>query len=265
VATVHICDTGIGIRYQSFPLGLSLHYYDRDMTLSGVRALTFDVFGTVVDWRTSVAHEAAVMELPVDGAKFADEWRAGYQPAMARVRTGELGWTSIDTLHRMILDDLLIRHKIGGLTEAQKGRLNLVWHRLDPWPDAARGLALLRKQFICATLSNGNVSLLVDLARHGGLTWDCVLSAELYRAYKPDAKVYLGAAETLGLQPEQVMMVAAHKGDLAAARKAGLRTAFVERPLEKGPGGGAETGREDWMDAYAKDFVDLARQLGAAQ
>jgi 2-haloacid dehalogenase len=134
----------------------------------------------------------------------------------------------------------------------------------DRWPDSARGLFLLRRKFICATLSNGNVSLLVDLARHGGLTWDCVLSGELYRAYKPDAKVYLGAAESLDLKPEEMMMVAAHKNDLLAARKAGLKTAFVERAMEKGPGGGADVGREDWMDAYAKDFVDLARQLGVA-
>ena len=232
--------------------------------LSGIKALTFDVFGTVVDWRSSIIREAAVMELRIDGAKFADDWRAGYQPAMARVRSGELGWTSIDVLHRQILDELIEKYKITGLTEARKVHLNRVWHRLDPWPDAWLGLTLLRRKFVCATLSNGNVSLLVDLARHGGLTWDCVLSAELYRAYKPDAKVYLGAAETLGVKPEETMMVAAHKGDLLAARKAGLQTAFVERPLEKGPGGGADTGKEDWMDVYAKDFVDLARQLGAA-
>lgn len=228
------------------------------------KALTFDVFGTVVDWRSSIIHEAAVMELRIDGAKFANDWRAGYQPAMARVRSGELGWTSIDVLHRQILDELIEKYKITGLTEARKVHLNRVWHRLDPWPDAARGLALLRRKFVCATLSNGNVSLLVDLARHGGLTWDCVLSAELYRAYKPDAKVYLGAAETLGVKPAETMMVAAHKGDLLAARKAGLQTAFVERPLEKGRGGGADIGKEDWMDVYAKDFVDLARQLGVA-
>jgi 2-haloacid dehalogenase len=234
------------------------------MSISGVKALTFDVFGTVVDWRKSVIHEATAMELPVDAGRFADDWRAGYGPAMAKVRSGALGWTNIDTLHRMILDELIAKYKIAGLTEAQKVHLNRVWHRLDPWPDAARGLSLLRRRYICATLSNGNVSLLVDLARHGGLTWDCVLSGELYRAYKPDAAVYLGAAETLGVQPGETMMVAAHKGDLLAARKAGLKTAFVERPLEKGPGGGAEVGREDWMDVYAKDFVDLARQTGVA-
>ena len=234
------------------------------MLITGIKALTFDVFGTVVDWRSSIIHEAAVMELRVDGAKFADDWRAGYQPAMARVRSGELGWVSIDVLHRRILDELIEKYKLGGLTEAQRVHLNRVWHRLDPWPDAARGLSMLRRKFICATLSNGNVSLLVDLARHGGLTWDCVLSAELYRAYKPDAKVYLGAAETLGVKPEETMMVAAHKGDLLGARKAGLKTAFVERALEKGPGGGADVGREDWMDVYAKDFIDLARQLGTA-
>jgi len=209
-------------------------------------------------------HEAAAMELRVDPGKFADDWRAGYMPAMARVRSGELGWASIDVLHRMILDGLIEKYKLAGLSEAQKVQLNRVWHRLDPWPDSARGLAMLRQKFICATLSNGNVSLLVDLARHGGLTWDCVLSGELFRAYKPDAKVYLGAAEMLGVPPAETMMVAAHKLDLLGARKAGLKTAFVERPLEKGPGGGADTGREDWMDYYAKDFVDLARQLGAA-
>ncbi len=232
------------------------------MSISGVKALTFDVFGTVVDWRSSVIHEANAMELRVDAAKFADDWRAGYQPAMARVRSGVLGWTSIDVLHRQILDGLIAKYGITGLTEEQKVHLNRVWHRLTPWPDSARGLSLLRRRLICATLSNGNVSLLVDLARHGGLTWDCVLSAELYKAYKPDAKVYLGAAETLGLRPEEVMMVAAHKSDLQAAQRAGLKTAFVERALEKGPGGGAETGREGWMDIYAQDFVDLARQLG---
>jgi 2-haloacid dehalogenase len=234
------------------------------MSISGVRALTFDVFGTVVDWRKSVIHEATAMELRVDAARFADDWRAGYGPAMARVRNGELAWSSIDVLHRMILDGLIEKYKIQGLTEAQKAHLNRVWHRLDPWPDSARGLSMLRRKFICATLSNGNISLLVDLARHGGLTWDCVLSGEMYRAYKPDAKVYLGATETLDLKPEETMMVAAHKNDLLGARQAGLKTAFVERPLEKGPGGGADVGREAWMDVYAKDFVDLARQLGVA-
>ena len=234
------------------------------MPLTGVKALTFDVFGTVVDWRSSVIHEATAMELPVDPAKFADEWRAGYAPAMQRVRTGQQPWAPIDVLHRQILDGLLAKYKITTLSEVQKVHLNRVWHRLAPWPDSARGLTMLRKKFICATLSNGNVSLLVDLARHGGLTWDCVLSAELFKAYKPDAAAYLGATAMLDVKPEETMMVAAHKNDLLAARKVGLKTAFVERALEKGPGGGADVGREDWMDVYAKDFVDLARQLGVA-
>lgn len=230
--------------------------------LPGVRVLLFDVFGTVVDWRSSIIHEVNALELPVGGERFADEWRAGYRPAMDRVRKGELPWTTLDVLHRSILDDLLSRSGIGAMTEEQKKQLNLVWHRLTPWPDSARGLAALRRKFICATLSNGNLSLLVDLARHGGLTWDCVLSAELFRAYKPDPHVYLGAASLLGAEPGEAMMVAAHKGDLLAARASGLKTAFVERPLEKGAGGAADRGREQWMDVYAKDFLELAAQLG---
>jgi 2-haloacid dehalogenase len=237
------------------------------MTATGVKALTFDVFGTVVDWRTSITREGTALGKRkaisgVDWAKFADDWRAGYGPAMNRVRKGELPWTNIDALHRLILDALLEKYKISGLDESEKDAFNRAWHRLDPWPDSRRGLVLLRKKFVCATLSNGNVSLLVNMARHGGLTWDTVLSGEIFRAYKPDAAVYQKAAEMLGVRPEETMMVAAHKNDLQGARKAGLKTAFVERPLEKGPGGGADTGRESWMDIYAKDFVDLAHQLG---
>lgn len=237
------------------------------MAATGVKALTFDVFGTVVDWRTSITREGAALGKRksisgVDWARFADDWRAGYGPAMNRVRKGELPWMNIDALHRLILDGLLEKHKISGLDESEKDTFNRAWHRLDPWPDSKRGLVLLRKKFVCATLSNGNVSLLVNMARHGGLTWDTVLSGEIFKAYKPDAAVYQKAAEMLGVRAEETMMVAAHKGDLQGARKAGLKTAFVERALEKGPGGGADVGRESWMDIYAKDFVDLAQQLG---
>ncbi len=231
------------------------------MSFAALKALTFDVFGTVVDWRGSIVREAAAMALPVDPARFADAWRAGYQPAMQTVRDGSSPWVPLDVLHRRILDSLLEQFQISHLTEPQKTHLNRVWHRLDPWPDAAPGLARLRRNYICATLSNGNVSLLVDLARHGNLAFDCILSAELYRAYKPDPAVYLGAAATLDCAPEEVLMVAAHKSDLLAARRLGLKTAFVERPLEHGPHGPADAGREDWMDLYAHDFIDLARQL----
>ena len=237
------------------------------LAATGVKALTFDVFGTVVDWRTSITREGVALGrrkglTGVDWARFADDWRAGYGPAMNRVRKGELPWTHIDALHRMILDGLLEKYKIDGLSEAEKDNFNRAWHRLDPWPDSRKGLLLLRKKFICATLSNGNVSLLVEMAKHAGLTWDAVLSGELFRAYKPDLVVYQKAAEMLEARTDETMMVAAHKGDLQGARKAGLKTAFVERPLEKGPGGGADIGRESWMDIYAKDFVDLAHQLG---
>lgn len=231
------------------------------MSLAALKALTFDVFGTVVDWRGSIVRELAALALPVDPARFADAWRAGYQPAMQTVRDGRSPWAPLDILHRRILDSLLEDFHLSHLPESQKAHLNRVWHRLDPWPDAAPGLALLRRQYICATLSNGNVSLLVDLARHGNLPFDCILSAELYRAYKPDPAVYLGAAATLDCAPGEVLMVAAHQSDLLAAHRLGLKTAFVERPLEHGPDGPAETGREDWYDLYAHDFIDLARQL----
>ncbi|MBM3784676.1 MAG: haloacid dehalogenase type II [Acidobacteria bacterium] len=234
---------------------------------SPIKALVFDVFGTVVDWRSSIIREGKALAKRkgighVDWAEFADAWRAGYGPAMNRVRKGELPWMNIDPLHRLILDGLLVRFKIDGLEEADKEHFNRAWHRLDAWPDSARGLTLLRKKFICATLSNGNVSLLVNMAKYAGLQWDTVLSAELMKAYKPDAIVYQRAAEMLGAGPAETLMVAAHKGDLQGARRAGLKAAFVERPLEKGPGGKADTGREDWMDYYARDFVDLAKQLG---
>ena len=213
------------------------------MSLSGVKALTFDVFGTVVDWRGSIIKEGealgAAYGLDVDWAAFADAWRGGYAPSMARVRNGELPWTNIDALHRMILDDLLEKWGITGMSEEDKQHWNRVWHRLTPWPDSVSGLTRLRQHYVLATLSNGNVALLTNMAKHGGLPWDCILSAEIMRHYKPDPETYLGAAELLGLQPSEVMMVAAHKSDLKAAQAVGLRAAFVERPLEFGPEGQA--------------------------
>lgn len=231
-----------------------------------IKALAFDVFGTVVDWRSTVIREGRALGtakgLDVDWAAFADAWRDGYGPAMHRVRNGELPWKTIDELHRLILDGLLERFAITGLDEAEKDDLNRVWHRLDPWPDAVEGLTRLKSRFIIASLSNGNVALLVNMAKHGGLPWDAVLSAELAGRYKPDREVYLKAADLLGLDPAAVMMVAAHKGDLRAAAKAGLRTAFVPRPRER-PNRQIDLSVDGEFDVSATDFVDLASKLGA--
>lgn len=231
-----------------------------------IKALAFDVFGTVVDWRSTVIREGRALAtangLDVDWAAFADAWRDGYGPAMNRVRNGELPWMTIDELHRLILDGLLERFSITGLDEAEKDRLNRVWHRLDPWPDAVEGLTRLKSRFIIASLSNGNVALLVNMAKHGGLPWDAVLSAELAGRYKPDREVYLKAADLLDLEPAAVMMVAAHKGDLRAAAKAGLRTAFVPRPRER-PNRQIDLSVDGEFDVSATDFVDLASKLGS--
>jgi 2-haloacid dehalogenase len=235
------------------------------MSLAGVQALTFDVFGTVVDWRGSIIREGealgATHGLEVDWAAFADAWRGGYRPSMARVRSGELPWTKLDALHRMILDELLEKHGISTLSEADKQHWNRVWHRLTPWPDSVPGLTRLRQHYVLATLSNGNVALLTNMAKHGGLPWDCILSAEIVRYYKPDPETYLGAAELLGLQPSEVMMVAAHKSDLKAAQAVGLRAAFVTRPLEFGPGVEVDVEPDPDFDVHARDFNDLADQL----
>ena len=232
------------------------------MSLSSIRALCFDIFGTVVDWRTSITREGQLLQqrlaLPtLDWAAFADDWRAGYQPAMHEVRTGALPWTDIDGLHRRILDKLLAARGLV-LTETDAADFNRVWHRLIPWPDSVAGLYRLKQRFIITSLSNGNVSLLVNMAKHAGLPWDTVLSAELFQHYKPDPEVYLGAARILGLQPAQVMMVAAHPSDLRAAAACGLRTAYVMRPLERGLGGPMEPWTEGEFDIVASDFVALA-------
>jgi 2-haloacid dehalogenase len=200
--------------------------------------------------------------LAVDGAKFADAWRAGYAPSMNRVRTGELPWTKLDALHRMTLDRILTEFKIGGLSEPEKDALNRAWHRLRPWPDSVAGLTRLKKGFIIAPLSNGNIALMTDMAKHAGLPWDCILGAELVRHYKPDREVYQSAADILDLRPADVMMVAAHLGDLRAAKGVGLRTAFVARPLEYGPDGKPDLKGDASVDVSAKDFNDLAAQLG---
>jgi len=239
----------------------------RDTAVPRVKALVFDTFGTVVDWRSSVTQEVERLAqrkgLNVNGERFADAWRAGYAPAMNRVRTGELPWTKLDVLHRMILDKLLVDFHIAGLTESEIEDLNRAWHRLRPWPDAVSGLTRLKKKFIIAPLSNGNIGLMTDLAKHAGLPWDCILGAELVRHYKPDREVYQSAADFLGLNLGEVMMVAAHLGDLRAAKGVGLRTGFVPRPQEYGPGGKPDLQPDSAVDVTAKDFNDLAGKLGA--
>lgn len=237
------------------------------MLADEVKALVFDVFGTVVDWRESVAREGAEFAernniSGVDWHEFADEWRGMYGPSMNRVRTSELAWTRLDDLHRMSLDALLERHGIEGVSEDEKDYFNKAWHRLDGWPDSADGLARLKTRYVIATLSNGNVALLTNMAKYAGLPWDCILSAEIARHYKPDPETYLMAADILCLRPDEVMMTAAHKNDLKAAREQGLRTAFVPRPMERGPRAEVDTSAEDWIDVVASDFEDLADKMG---
>ena len=229
-----------------------------------VQVLAFDVFGTVVDWRGSIAREVEALGLGVDGGAFADAWRAKYQPAMQRVRAGERPWTKLDVLHRENLDATIDEFGVGGrLDEAARVALNLVWHRLDPWPEAVAGLARLKRRFVITPLSNGNLGLLTRMAKRAGLPWDCVLSAEVYRAYKPEPAAYLGVADTFDLAPRQVMMVAAHASDLRAAAACGLRTAYVDRPAEFGPDRRGDVPRaEDRFDLAATGFEDLASQLG---
>ena len=235
--------------------------------ISSIKALTFDVFGTVVDWRSSIIREGQLLSeakgLDVDWAKLADRWRASYVPSMNRVRNGELPWMKIDALHRLALDELLEEFEIKSLSPKEVDELNRVWHRLIPWPDSVPGLNRLRSRYILATLSNGNISLLVNMAKHAGLPWDCVLSAELARHYKPEKEAYEKAAELLDLPPENIMMVATHKPDLRAARAVGFKTAFVPRPLARGPGGDVDTKPDDLFDVNASDFLDLAQRLGA--
>ena len=238
-----------------------------DGSVGEVRALTFDVFGTVVDWRSSIAREgqllAAGRDFDVDWFEFADRWRGGYGPSMNRVRNGELPWTKIDVLHRMILDELIEEYGLQELTEEERVEFNYAWHRLSPWPDSVAGLNRLKTRYVITTLSNGNVALLTNMAKNAGLPWDAILSAELAERYKPNPAVYLKAADLLGLAPEQVMMVAAHPGDLRAAAATGLRTGYVPRPLERGPDRPFTPDTSGDFDVRATDFLDLARQLGA--
>ena len=234
--------------------------------IEAIRALAFDVFGTVVDWRESIIEEGRAIGrdkgIETDWAAFADAWRGKYQPSMSRVRDGEVPWTNLDSLHRASLDELVQEFGIGALDEREKDALNRAWHRLRPWPDSVEGLARLRKKYILATLSNGNVALLVNMARNAGLPWDAILGAEVARHYKPQPESYLVTAELLGLAPHECMMVAAHNGDLVAAAALGFRTAFVPRPTEYGPDQQTDLQAEHDFDIIGESFMDLAAQLG---
>lgn len=232
------------------------------------KALLFDTFGTVVDWRGSIIEEGNALgkakRFEIDWAGFADRWREGYAPAMDKVRKGELPWTKLDDLHRMILDQLLMEFRMmAPLSPDEKDHLNRVWHRLKPWPDSVAGLRRLKKKYIIGPLSNGNVALLTNMAKNADLPWDVICSAELAKHYKPDREAYLTAVSLLDLKPEEVMMCAAHIGDLNAARSFGLRTAFISRPKEYGPTRQADKAAPGQFDIVAKDILDIASQLGA--
>ena len=232
-----------------------------------VKALLFDTFGTVVDWRSGVARDfAAFMQrhnIPGDPAAFADAWRARYQPAMEVVRSGNRPFTRLDVIHRENLEEVLRAAgvDVAGIDATELDDLNRAWHRLDPWPDSVAGLARLRQKYLIAPLSNGNIVLLANMAKRAGLPWDCILGAEVVRAYKPQPSAYTDTADVLGLKPDECMMVAAHNDDLAAARAAGLRTAFVARPIEYGPDQKKDLAATSDWDVVVGDFGALADEM----
>jgi 2-haloacid dehalogenase len=236
-----------------------------------IRACLFDVFGTVVDWRTSVSRDLEAFARsrglpPIDWLQFTMEWRKLYQPSMEEVRSGRRAWTILDVLHRESLVTLLERHGVQNLSEADIDHMNRAWHRLDPWPDVVEGLVRLKCKRIIAPCSNGNIALMVHLARRAGLPWDCILGAETARAYKPMPEAYLASCRQLALPPSQVMMVAAHTGDLKAAKAQGLATAFVPRPTEYGPGQSTDLAADPaHVDVAARDFIDLEARLDRAR
>ena len=230
-----------------------------------VKAVVFDVFGTVVDWRGSLIAEfsawGAARGMVADWTGLVDAWRGAYAPSMDQVRRGELPWTTIDALHRTTLATLAPSFGVTGLDDAEMDWVNRGWHRLRPWPDSVAGLTRLRQRFVIGSLSNGNVALLVNMAKAAGLPWDMVISAELFRHYKPDPAVYLGACELLGLAPGQVMLAAAHNSDLRAAQALGLRTAFIVRPTEYGPGQKADLRADGEWDLAVAGVDELADKL----
>jgi 2-haloacid dehalogenase len=244
------------------------HLFERSvriLIMQTVKALIFDVFGTLVDWRTSIARETeaalAPLGIRVDWEEFADAWRGQYQPAMEDVRSGRLPFSKLDVLHRRNLDVVLQQFGLREVDETTRVHLNLAWHRLDAWPDVAPGLARLRTRYRLAPCSNGNISVMVDLARRNSFVWDAILGAEIARDYKPKPVVYLSAAAAFDCAPAETMMVAAHSSDLAAAAAAGLRTAFIARPAEHGPGSG-ETSASVPVDVSADGLIALADRLG---
>jgi 2-haloacid dehalogenase len=242
---------------------LKSHSMSTSLHTSPPQILAFDVFGTVVDWHRSISQEVQALLPQVDGDAFALAWRRGYQPAMRRVMSGELGWMLIDDLHRLILDEVLKAFGVNeSLSEPQKKRLNKAWHRLHPWPDAVQGLTRLKSRFTICTLSNGNLGLLTNMAKNAGLPWDCILSAEVFKAYKPHPDTYLGVAKVFDVPPADVMLVAAHQDDLDAARACGLQTAYIERPLEFGPRQRKDISANPHNTYHANDFLSLAQQLG---
>ncbi|PPQ36154.1 haloacid dehalogenase type II [Rhodopila globiformis] len=229
-------------------------------------AIVFDTFGTVVDWRTSLIADltayATTRGVTADWPALVDAWRAAYQPSMQRVRSGEQPWTTLDNLHRASLDRLVAEFGIKGLSEADLAHINLGWHQLKPWPDAVPGLTRLKARFIIGPLSNGNVALLLNMAKAAGIPWDMIFGSDLFGHFKPDPETYLGVSRLLNLRPEQVMMAAAHNGDLAAARNCGLQTAFFPRPSEYGPRQERDYKAESDWDIVATDIQDMATQLG---
>jgi 2-haloacid dehalogenase len=233
---------------------------------TGIKALVFDVFGTIVDWRSGVAREAAPFlsrHAPgIDAFEFADSWRREYSPAMEEVRAGRRPYVRLDVLHRENLEKVFARRGIEGIPAAELDELNLAWHRLDPWPDSVEGLSRLKRRFIIAPMSNGNIRLMVDLAKHAGLPWDAILGADIVEAYKPSPKVYIGTVDILDLTPGEVCLVAAHNYDLAAARRLGMATAYVARPTEHGPGQTTDLRADEAWDFVVNDLNELATQLG---
>jgi 2-haloacid dehalogenase len=237
------------------------------LDVKAIKALTFDTFGTVVDWRSSIIREFTAFGeqrgLAVDWPRFIDDWKTAYRPGMDAVRTGAKPWTTVDGIYRAKLEELLPRYRLTQLTGDERDDLTRAWHRLDPWPDAVDGLVRLKHRYVISPLSNGDVACLTNMAKRAGLPWDVILCAELFRHYKPDPEVYLGAIQLLGCKPHEVMMVAAHNYDLRAARSHGMRTAFVARPTEYGPGQTTDLRAEEEWDIVARDFGELATALGA--